>query len=311
MKNIEELLNGTLGCLYLVGVFSVILYGCTCGQVLYYVTHYYIPGDHAYITILVALLWVLDTGKTMVDIACGWDVILLNHGDAFSLLDKIPAILPGEFAASHDFYRSMLLFAYNLEIHQAIEPTPILAFIHASSGSFGIWIIRCVTFSVMRGQDLSSPVVSGIIATIQVQTAGSIFAALPNSRIAGSFRPACSAVVDIYITVWLCYHLQDGRTGHPQSDYMITKLVNYAITRGIVTSVVQVIGFVLFLIDYHNETLWFMLCYIPASTIYVNSLLAMWNARHHVMISGHSQMQPAPLSTWRINSQVQVHSDSG
>ena len=29
------------------------LYGVTCGQVLYYLTHYYVPGDHAYITILV------------------------------------------------------------------------------------------------------------------------------------------------------------------------------------------------------------------------------------------------------------------
>ena len=29
------------------------LYGCTCGQVMYYLTHYYVPGDHTYITILV------------------------------------------------------------------------------------------------------------------------------------------------------------------------------------------------------------------------------------------------------------------
>lgn len=62
--------NGTLGCLFLVGLFSVMwvrtgymaladltgenrLYGFTCGQVMYYLTHYYMPGDHAYVTSLV------------------------------------------------------------------------------------------------------------------------------------------------------------------------------------------------------------------------------------------------------------------
>lgn len=64
-----------------------------------------------------------------------------------------------------------------------------------------------------------------------------------------------AAVVDIYITAWLCYHLHDSKTGHAEyvlqwafpeftishavnyrSDSMVTKLVNYAITRGIVTS---------------------------------------------------------------------------
>ena len=29
------------------------LYGCTCGQVLYYLAHYYIPGDHTHVKALV------------------------------------------------------------------------------------------------------------------------------------------------------------------------------------------------------------------------------------------------------------------
>lgn len=58
----------------------------------------------------VTLHRLLDTGKTMVDLVvsvslpeqsdcclilimsqCGWDIILVNHSDAFSLLDSIPA----------------------------------------------------------------------------------------------------------------------------------------------------------------------------------------------------------------------------
>ncbi|KAI0717644.1 hypothetical protein C8Q72DRAFT_158714 [Fomitopsis betulina] len=86
---------------------------------------------------------------------------------------------------------------------------------------------------------------------------------------------------------------------------MVAKLINYAITRGIVTSVVQVMAFVLFLIDYPDKTLWFMLCYIPASTLYVNSLLAMWNARHHVTSSSEPQSS-ASVSTWRVNVQTEI-----
>ncbi|EPS93966.1 hypothetical protein FOMPIDRAFT_1055488 [Fomitopsis schrenkii] len=204
MNPIEELLNNTLGCLYLVGVFSVVLYGCTCGQVLYYVTHY-IPGDRAHITALVAFLWVLDTAKTMVDLGCGWNLIVLERGNALSLLYKIPATLPGDYAAS------VLL----------------------ATGSFVTGIFAGVQVCVVQLCYMHIPFGSHV-KDLRSQNAGRILNALPNSHIAGSLRPACSAAVDIYITVWLCYHLQDAKT--PESKYKVTKLFNYAVTRGIVTS---------------------------------------------------------------------------
>lgn len=78
-------------------------------------------------------------------------------------------------------------------------------------------------------------------------------------KLSGAIRPASAAVVDIYIATWLCYHLHDSKTGHSQyvdfrcsvhvhksrahdkrhctrSDNMVTKLVNYAFTRGMLTS---------------------------------------------------------------------------
>ncbi|KZT68339.1 hypothetical protein DAEQUDRAFT_738744 [Daedalea quercina L-15889] len=59
-------LSGSLGSLGLAGIFSLALYGCTCGQVLYYLSHY-ASSDHTYIIFLVILVWMLDTGKTIVD----------------------------------------------------------------------------------------------------------------------------------------------------------------------------------------------------------------------------------------------------
>ncbi|KAI0725769.1 hypothetical protein C8Q72DRAFT_954587 [Fomitopsis betulina] len=292
MNGVEDLLNNTLGCLYLVGVFSVILYGCTCGQVLYYATHY-IPEQKGkvYVTVLVALLWVLDTAKTLVDLACGWDLIVLKRGNALSLLYKIPATLPGDYAAS----------CSAVYVVQCCYLHTIWNFIKQSDRRhYWAWFMAPAVLLA------TISFVTGIIAGMQVQDAGSISNALPNSHIAGSLRPACSAVVDIYITVWLCYHLQDAKspqtvTRPTRSDYRLAKLVNYAITRGIVTSVVQIAGFALFLIDYRNETLWFMLCYISASTIYVNSLLAMWNARHHIQ-----DANPQASTSSQIDSEVEL-----
>lgn len=135
---------------------------------------------------------------------------------------------------------------------------------------------------------------AGLVGAAQIRMAEDIDMALSIAKLAGSIRPGCAAIVAIYITVWLCYHLQDAKTGHYHSDSMVTKLVGYAITRGICTSVAQVLAFALFLVDSKNKTLWSMIFYVPASTLYVNSLLAMWNARRHV---AHAESLTVP-STW-------------
>ena len=77
MATFGDELNGSLGCIFLVGLFSLMcvaglqcstssyddanwsrrLYGCTCGQVMYYLTHYFSSetGGRAYITKIVRI----------------------------------------------------------------------------------------------------------------------------------------------------------------------------------------------------------------------------------------------------------------
>ncbi|EPS93974.1 hypothetical protein FOMPIDRAFT_1055494 [Fomitopsis schrenkii] len=294
MSTIEHVLNDTLGCLSLVGTFSVVFYGCTCGQVMYYIRNYYVKEElNKHVSIMVALLWILDTGKTAVDLVCGWEVIVLHHGNPLPLLGRVPSIVPAEFGAS----------CCTVYIVQCCYLHTIWKFVKQSRRNQN-WLLFMLIPFVMA----TATFVTGIIATIQVQTAQNIFETLPSSHICGTIRPACAAVFDIYITVWLCYHLQDSKTGIVQSrtDYIVTKLINYSITRGIVTSVVQIVGLVLFVIDYRNNTLWFMLFYIPASTVYVNSLLAMWNARNHLKMNEGPVSSPSMLGTWRVASQLEL-----
>ena len=43
-------------------------------------------------------------------------------------------------------------------------------------------------------------------------------------QLAVAIRPASTAVVDIYITIWLCYHLRDSKTGHTQYVVAVKRL---------------------------------------------------------------------------------------
>ncbi|KAH9831149.1 uncharacterized protein C8Q71DRAFT_882561 [Rhodofomes roseus] len=271
-------LDGSLGCIFFVGLFSLMLYGCTCGQVLYYITHYGFT-DHRYITIIVILIWILDTGKTIVDMICGWEFLVWTHGDAFALLARLPGILPGEFVLS----------CSTIFIIQCCYLHTIWRFLKESQ-HHRHWVLFMLPPLLLTVVSL----IAGLVGAMQIRMADGMDMALSKAKATGSIRPGCSAIVDIYITVWLCYHLHDARTGHKRSDTIVTKLISYAITRGFCTSVAQVLAFALFLVDSRNDTLYSMIFYIPASTLYVNSLLAMWNARKHITQIG----TPTIPSTW-------------
>ncbi|KZT66537.1 hypothetical protein DAEQUDRAFT_758660 [Daedalea quercina L-15889] len=268
MTDLESELNSSLGCMFLSGLFSFMLYGCTCGQGLYYIGNY-ASSDHKHIK-----------GLT------GWDILARIHGDIFAFLGTLPRILPAEF-----FLSCITIF-----IVQCCYLYTIWTFLERSDHHWR-WLL-CIILppSLLALGSL----VSGLVSSIQLLPAKDIEVALEKTKIVGAIRPGCSVIVDIYITVWLCYHLQDAKTGHERSDNMMTKLINYAITRGIVTSVVQTLAFALFLVDAKGKTLWSMIFYVPASTLYVNSLLAMWNARRHVAKIGI----PSVPSAWSNNMAI-------
>ncbi|EPS93979.1 hypothetical protein FOMPIDRAFT_1055498 [Fomitopsis schrenkii] len=284
MATFDDALDGSLGCIFLVGFFSLMLYGCTCGQVMHYLTHYFSSetGDHTYIKTTVILIWILDTGKTIVDTICGWDLLIFDHGDALALAERLPGIVPAEFVVSvWDYVLLATIAPSNLFtqcttifIVQCCYLHTIWRFLQRSQRNKHWPLFMFLPLLLALGS-----LAAGLIGAVQIRAANSIDDAYSKAEIAGALRPGLAAIVDIYITVWLCYHLQDAKTGHTESDSKIAKLINYSITRGICTSVAQVMAFALFLVDEKNKTLWSMIFYIPASTLYVNSLLAMWNGR--------------------------------
>lgn len=88
------------------------------------------------------------------------------------------------------------------------------------------------------------------------------------------------AFVDIYIASSLCYLLATSRTGFSRTDLFITKLMNYVIDTGCLTSMCSMIAIITCAVmpkNYIFEAVEFLLL-----KLYVNSYLALLNVQYYV-----------------------------
>ncbi|EED79793.1 predicted protein [Postia placenta Mad-698-R] len=76
-------LNETLGPTLIGTIFALMLFGLSCAQVMYYVCEY--PKDKLLLKGLVAILWLLDTGATIVDTVIVWHYTVTSRNNVFDL----------------------------------------------------------------------------------------------------------------------------------------------------------------------------------------------------------------------------------
>lgn len=72
-------LDITLGCLFVGTLFSLILYGYTSAQTLYYFKRY--PGDNVFTRVLVAILCLLNTAYNIINAQFLWYHLVQHHGN--------------------------------------------------------------------------------------------------------------------------------------------------------------------------------------------------------------------------------------
>ncbi|KZT64680.1 hypothetical protein DAEQUDRAFT_732311, partial [Daedalea quercina L-15889] len=96
-----------------------------------------------------------------------------------------------------------------------------------------------------------------------------------------------AAAADIWIMVSLCQILRGSGSGLPSTAGMISRLTLYAITRGILTLVVQLLSVATHFIDIYRGTYTMDIVTIPGSALYVNSFLAVLNVRRHLRETLH------------------------
>jgi hypothetical protein len=85
---------------------------------------------------------------------------------------------------------------------------------------------------------------------------------------------------DLYLSVVLCYYLFKSRTGFQTTDTLVNTLIAYIITTGLLTSIVAILGTTFYALMPTNYI--FMGIYFTLAKLYVNSYLAMLNARQRL-----------------------------
>ncbi|EPS98255.1 hypothetical protein FOMPIDRAFT_91525 [Fomitopsis schrenkii] len=259
MTGINLGLNDSLGCIFIGTLFASVLYGGSCGQIMFY-TRNYAASDH-YIRYIALLVWAIDTVKTICDAHVVWTMSVTIHGNALGLIEA-PMV-----------NREQLEFA---------------------SAWVNIFIVQCCFIYIMwkltegwkyRNIIVIPPMLLSLTAlgsTVACVTVLSIPEAMTKASVPGSLRPGSSLVADIYITITLCVILRGSKTGHERSNTMLTKLVNFAATRGLCTMVIQVMSFATYFKDTRAGTMYSIIFHGCSSPVYVNSLLAVWNIRNYM-----------------------------
>ncbi|KZT08285.1 uncharacterized protein LAESUDRAFT_724306 [Laetiporus sulphureus 93-53] len=95
----------------------------------------------------------------------------------------------------------------------------------------------------------------------------------------GRVQAAFASATDICIATSMCLVLREATTGFRATQAIVAKLISYAINRGIVLTVLQILQLGL---TASTDTEVDQIFYFPLSTVYVNSVLAVLNARGHL-----------------------------
>ncbi|KAG1724679.1 hypothetical protein EDB19DRAFT_295855 [Suillus lakei] len=96
------------------------------------------------------------------------------------------------------------------------------------------------------------------------------------------------AFVDVLIASSLCYLLATSRTGFSRTDLVITKLMDYILNTGCLTSMCSMIAVITYIAmpnDYIYEAVEFLLL-----KLYVNSYIALLNAGYYVQVNADTMV---------------------
>ncbi|KAH9829458.1 uncharacterized protein C8Q71DRAFT_405159 [Rhodofomes roseus] len=259
--DLDHHLNDTVGCVFIGILLELILYGFSLAQTQYYFHEY--PCDRLYIQILVAFLWLLDTARTCCDLQFLWDYLVTNHANLGGMSRFTNTFIAEFFLASCVVLIVQLYFIYSVWRFMAYK-----------------WHRFPLTITMVSLALLSFS--GGVVSVYDFTVNSDLGASLDRAEVPASIQTVTAFVTDVYIAAALSIILHGKRTGFSGTDSLITKLVAFAIHRGIITALMQLLHFATYigtLNDGPNKLFW-ALFHFPGSKIYTNSLLAVFNIRN-------------------------------
>ncbi|KAG1803011.1 hypothetical protein EV424DRAFT_376106 [Suillus variegatus] len=261
-------LGNTFGALLIGVVLSAVLFGVTNVQTfIYFQTHK--DTGVTFFKLIVIWLWILDALHLALVVHCVYYYLVTNYAN---------------FNALTEIVWSLKL---QLIVDVLIVPTVHLSYVYR------IWIVS-------KGRSRVLPVIimcivvvlSGGVAVpvVLVQYRCRLFQDVVTTEWATYLTLGAVTFDDILIASSLCYLLATSRTGFSSTDSFLTKLLGYIISTGCLTSICSIIAVIACAVMPRNFI--FLSIEFLVTKLYVNSFMALMNARYYLQAGADSVGSP-------------------
>ncbi|KAJ7907551.1 hypothetical protein B0H13DRAFT_691203 [Mycena leptocephala] len=250
---IQHTLDTTIGAVFIGVVVSAILFGISSLQVYYYY-HYY-PHDSFLHKFSVGLLWALDTTHLCLTIASTYHYGVRGFGH----LDRLDVII--------------------LPIKLQTLINVIIILMVQSLYAYRVWLLGGYHHGVLgyfvAGVVLAGFAVGMVLAyeTFTVNSWSDIGSV--SWAVEASF--AASTLIDIVISVAMCFYLRKSKGAESRLNSRLSTLMQYTLSAGVFTSACSVSCLFTFVLL--ENTLSFLAITYILTRLYINSFMAMMNAR--------------------------------
>ncbi|KAH9829394.1 uncharacterized protein C8Q71DRAFT_888903 [Rhodofomes roseus] len=258
--------TSAIGGVFVEIIFSMIVYGFTLAQTLYYLWNY--PGDSIGLKIMVIVLWALDTIRAMLVTNDEWWHLVRNHANATALEE-----LQGFFI--HNIWKLMAQKSGQLVL------TSIAVTFTVLSAGKRFFVCSQESTNNISAYYIAAGFVFAYESTINISISIRLSAVIPS----GSVQAIAALLTDLYITVSLCLILQGAKSHTADGAHtVLSRLIIYTVNRGLLVVVVQFVQFITYIPQWHDIHMIVDMFHLhePSCTVYVNALLAVLNVRQHL-----------------------------
>ncbi|PCH40781.1 hypothetical protein WOLCODRAFT_143220 [Wolfiporia cocos MD-104 SS10] len=261
-------------------IFGIVLYGVTCAQVTYYCARYCARhrDELGHVKRLVAILWVLDTATTTAAIVAGWDYLVTMHASASATTILVRAVaIEYLFGVCTDL-RDRTAKCIDLTFVQAIVTLIAQCCYMYSICRLTMRKWYCIPLTITMLMSALTSCACGIASAYIGFSDHEMPGIFVKTKTTAVLQILAATVTDLYITISLTLILRGHRTGFRNTEAMINKLTVYIINRGILTTLIPIGQTIAYTTAPVQVTAWAAF-HVPGSKVYVNSLIAMINAR--------------------------------
>ncbi|PPQ92881.1 hypothetical protein CVT25_009768 [Psilocybe cyanescens] len=285
----------TFGALMIGGIVAAVFSGMVTSQAFSYFKYY--TSDTRMLRSLVALIWFLDFCHTIFITTALWDHLIAHFGDT-ARIDYIPWSLAITIA-----FTAVLTFLVHLQVpspsthlQSNVADTPPSG--SSSTGSSNALhavsanphrrlILKVSTPNLLLFFPFPIPILARrpTVTTAKMINLRSFKVFIKLYTWSFSLGLAISSLLDVLITVSLCYLLHKKHKKNSSLNHVLDSLMLYTFENGSITCAATVISLICWLTMHTN--LIFMGIHFVISKFYANSFLATLNARKTLHPTGH------------------------